>query len=336
MTARAESGEAGTPGPDPSRRLVRRREAVQPLFFVASGTPGRPGPDAQNEAQAQAQARAEQAAAVLDQTQQIETARAERALALGEFAALVAHEINQPIAAILLNCNVAQKQLSRPDADLARVYESLARIERDVERAAATIQRIRALVTNTALQYQTLDLNHLVEEALGFLEHELNAAGVAVIKVLYADLPRVLGDRVQVQQVLINLYANAIQAMHATPAADRVLTVGTGLEGQPFVTVRDTGPGVAPEARERLFDSLFTTKPGGIGLGLSVSRSIVEAHGGRLWAADASGGACFCFTLRAAGAEADARSGVGPARLSVGEGRVAAVRRRRVRDVLSA
>lgn len=329
MTARAESGEAGTPEPDPSRRLVRLRAAVQP--------PSR------------AQAQAEQAAAVLRQKPQAETARAERALAVGEFAALVAHEINQPIAAILLNCNVAQKQLARPRADLARVYESLARIERDVERAAATIQRIRALVTNTALQYQTLDLNHLVEEALGFLEHELNAAGVTVVKALYADLPRVLGDRVQVQQVLINLYANAIQAMRATPAADRVLTVGTGLESQPFVTVRDTGPGIAPEARGRLFESLFTTKPGGVGLGLSVSRSIVEAHGGRLWAAaDASGGdssgvsggACFCFTLRAAGAEAEARSGapsgVKPARLSVGEGRAAPVRRRRVRDVLSA
>jgi signal transduction histidine kinase len=273
-------------------------------------------------------AQAEEAVA-FQPNEQARSARAERALALGEFASLVAHEINQPIAAILLNCNVAQKQLSKPHADLARVCESLQRIERDVERAGATIQRIRALVTNTELQPQALDLNHLVEEALGFLDHELNAAGVVVIKELYPDLPRVSGDRVQVQQVLTNLYTNAIQAMRSTPAADRVLTVRTGLESQPFVTVSDTGPGIAPETHKRLFDPLFTTKPGGIGLGLSISRSIVEAHGGRLWAAaEASVGACFCFTLRAAGAKA--------ARLPVGEGRPAKAGRRRVRGVLSA
>lgn len=265
-------------------------------------------------------------------------ARAERALALGEFAALVAHEINQPIAAILLNCNVAQKHLSRHGADLARVCESLRRIERDVERASATIQRIRALVTNTQLQYQTLNLNHLVEEALGFLDHELAAAGVTVVRELYADLPRVRGDRVQVQQVLRNLYANAIEAMRATPAAERVLTVGTGLEDQPFVTVRDTGPGIAPEARQRLFDPLFTTKPGGIGLGLSLSRSIVEAHGGRLWAAgtDDGAGACFCLTLRAAGAGADAPPEARAVRSPVGRARAAKASPRRVRDSLSA
>jgi signal transduction histidine kinase len=336
-----------TTSPGQSRRL-RLIEAAQTLSAVEPGAPGRVKPDTQDDAPAdahadargRAQAQAEEAAAAFRQNEQAETARAERALELGEFAALVAHEINQPITAILLNCNVAQKQLSRPHADLARVRESLQRIERDVERAGATIQRIRALVTNTELQYQTLDLNHLVEEALGFLDHELNTAGVAVVKALYADLPRVSGDRVQVQQVLINLFANAIEAMRSTPAADRVLTVGTGLEGQPFVTVRDTGPGIAPEARKRLFDPMFTTKPGGIGLGLSVSRSIVETHGGRLWAAadasadafgGASGGACFCFTLRAASAEA-----AKPARLLVGEGRVAKARSRRVRDVLRA
>lgn len=291
--------------------------------------------------------RAQDAHRAPDHDRANQTARTERAMALGEFASLVAHEINQPIAAILLNCGVARKHLAHRDADLARVAESLARIERDVERAAATLQRIRAMVANCAPEFQSLSLNHLVMEALGFVENELTAAGVDVVAEFYPDLPRVLGDRVQIHQVLVNLYLNAVDAMRASPVGPRVLTVSTGMEGHPFVTVRDTGPGISTETHKRLFDPMFTTKPGGIGLGLSISRSIVETHGGRLWAAhdpcgQAVGGACFCFTLRPAcvGSDAESASEVAkvlpPTIIPVGEGLTKKVRKSRFRRALRA
>jgi len=222
------------------------------------------------------------------------------ALAIGKFAALVAHETNQPIAAVLINCDAARNHLREPNADLPRVRECIERIERDVRRAGAIVHSIRSGMTSTRPEYGALDLNHLVEEALCFLDHELGQAGVVVTKELDPDLPLVFGDRVQLEQVLVNLYSNGIEAMRSSSAGTRTLTVGTGLEaGQPFVTVRDTGPGVEPQARERLFEPLFTTKSDGVGLGLSISRSIVEAHGGQLWTTvGAVPGACFCFTLR--------------------------------------
>jgi signal transduction histidine kinase len=262
---------------------------------------------------AAAEAQAEDVAATL-RTPEALLRRA--ALAIGEFAALVAHETNQPIAATLLNCAAARNHLREPDADLTPVRECIERIERDVKRAGAVIQRIRSLMTNSQLEYTALDLNPLIEEALCFLDHELAQAGVVVTKTLHPDLPLVLGDRVQLEQVLINLYSNAIESMRSTPAGTRTLTVGTGLEDQrPCVSVRDTGPGVEPQALDRLFEPLFTTKSGGIGLGLSISRSIVEAHGGQLWTtAGPSAGGCFCFTVQAAPQQADV--GAAPSRVA--------------------
>lgn len=302
-TARQSSTTARL-APVSPRRSARLREVVQDLSGARSAErgPGRSSVEALGALvfpDLEAARRAHPGA-------QAEMARAGRALAIGEFAALVAHETNQPIAAILLNCAAARNYLSEPNADLSRVRESIERIERGVNRAGAVIQRIRSLITNVQPEYKALDLNHLIEEALCLLGHELGQAGVVVTKALQPDLPLVLGDRVQLEQVLINLYSNAIEAMRSTPAGARVLTVGTGLEGgRLFVTVRDTGPGVEPQALERLFDPLFTTKADGIGLGLSISRSIVEVHGGQLWtapgaSAGASMGACFCFTLCAA------------------------------------
>jgi signal transduction histidine kinase len=230
------------------------------------------------------------------------------ALVVGEFAALVAHETNQPISAVLLNCSAARNHLCDPTPDLTRVRESIERIERDAKRAGAIIQRIRSLMTDTPPEYTAIDLNRLIEETLCLLDHELGRAGVVVVKALHPDLPLVFGDRVQLEQVLINLYSNAIEAMQATSGGTRVLKVSSGLEGgQPCVAVRDTGPGVEPQALGRLFDPLFTTKAGGIGLGLSISRSIVEAHGGRLWTTDGeTPGACFCLTLHTAFEQAQA------------------------------
>jgi C4-dicarboxylate-specific signal transduction histidine kinase len=239
-----------------------------------------------------------------------EIARAGSAPAIGEFAGLVAHETTQPIAAILLNCAAARNLLAAPNADLTRTLETIGRIERDARRASAVIQRIGSLMTGEKPQYMALDLNHLIEDALHVLDHELGHADVVVTKELGSDLPLVSGDPVQLGQVLVNLCSNAIEAMRSTSDGPRALRVRTGLEGgRPFVIVRDTGPGVDPRARERLFEPHFTTKTDGMGLGLCLSRAIVSAHGGQLWAnVGESPGASFCFTLRTASerAESDA------------------------------
>jgi len=220
---------------------------------------------------------------------------------IGEFAGLVAHETSQPISAILLNCATARNHLSTPHPDLARARECIDRIERDAERARTIVQRLRLLITDVRPEYTALDLKLVIEGALATLEHEFAEAEVTVIRELRPDVPLVLGDRVQLEQVLVNLCSNAIDAMRSTSSGPRALTLATGLEGgQPFVTVRDSGPGVEPQSLDRLFEPRFTTKSEGMGLGLYISRSIVELHGGRLWTTSGATGASFCFTLRAA------------------------------------
>ncbi len=251
------------------------------------------------------------------------------ALTLAQFAPLVAHETNQPIAAILLNCGAARNHLSGPNADLASVRDCIERIERDIRRAGAIIQRLPSLLADSPQAYSAVDFNLVVEQALDVLDHTLAQAGVVVIKALQPDLPRVSGDVVQLEQVLINLFTNAIEAMRSTASGARTLMVNTSFgDGQLVVTVRDTGPGVAPQAIERLFEPRFTTKSDGAGLGLCLARSIVEAHGGRLWATcgDPAGG-CFSFTLRCAFEPAGAQApNTNVTQLPVRE--VAAARRR--------
>lgn len=235
---------------------------------------------------------------------QADLARVGRALSVGEFASSIAHEINQPISAIVMNCDACENWLSEDEElNLAEARATVQRIARDAKRAGEVVARIRRMLTNAKPDCDAVDLNDLLDEALSFTEAELRRWGVVVRRELAPNLPAVVGDKVQLQQVMVNLISNAIDAMKATPEGQRALTVASGLtdDRQALVTVRDRGPGFAPGALDKLFTPFFTTKATGIGLGLSISRSIVETHGGRLWASALEPqGASFNFTVRTA------------------------------------
>lgn len=258
---------------------------------------------------AAARARAESALAAANERAdsaardaQAEIARVGRALSVGEFAASLAHEINQPISAIMMNCDACQNWLSDGDVNLAEARAVVQRIARDAKRAGDVVSRVRGMLTNAKPDYDAIDLNALIDETLSFADTELRRWGVTVRREYARNLPAVVGDRVQLQQVVLNLISNAVDAMKSTPRRQRTLTVASGLNDarEALVTVRDRGVGLEPGALERLFTPFFTTKTGGIGLGLSISRSIVETHGGRLWAtALQPQGASFNFTVRA-------------------------------------
>jgi signal transduction histidine kinase len=252
------------------------------------------------------------AQAVLAQVQ-AEFAHAARISMLGELTASIAHEVNQPLAAIAASAAAGQRWLDRPEPDLDEVKTLVARIARDAARAADIISRVRDMAMRRAPEPELLSLNGLVEEAMVFLRHEIQAQEVALTLELARDMPPVLADRTQLQQVVVNLAVNAVQAMgHGTSQgtgqgtgqgeAPRRLTLRTGLTeaGEAMLRVADSGPGIAAENLDRLFDSFFTTKEGGMGMGLPICRSIVESHGGRIRAENAEGGAVFTVVLPAA------------------------------------
>jgi C4-dicarboxylate-specific signal transduction histidine kinase len=229
-----------------------------------------------------------------------ELAHVSRLMTLGELTASISHEVNQPIAAVVTNGQVCQRLLAletpRPD-DLRATVE---RIVRDANRASEVIQRIRALAKRAEPQMVSLDINDVIREAILLVQREVVSHGVSLRTELSSALPRVLGDRVQLQQVVINLLINGVEAM--TPITDRPreILVRSQLHeaGQVLVAMLDSGIGIDPETAEHLFSPFFTTKPSGMGMGLSISRSIVRAHGGRLWASpNADRGAAFQFTV---------------------------------------
>jgi signal transduction histidine kinase len=235
------------------------------------------------------------------QDAQVEVARTLRLATVGETAAAIAHEINQPLAAIATNASACLRSLARdpPMPDLAR--EAADCIVSDANRAAEVIARVRALLNKQGPKYQPLDLNRIVYAALALSRNVIERQSIAISAELSASLPPVLGDAIQLQQVLLNLVTNGIEAM-AKVIGPRALTVRSELDetGAVLVLVEDSGEGIDAKQAERVFDSFYTTKPNGIGVGLSISRSIIEAHGGRLWLASAgSSGARFCFTLPA-------------------------------------
>ena len=230
---------------------------------------------------------------------QSDLARYNRILLMGEMTTSISHEINQPISGAITNANAAFHWLAAEPPNLEQVRNSLDRIVRDGHRASEVIARVRALAKKTPPQMEPIDGNEAVSEALALTERELQRNSVKLSVQLLRDLPLVSADRIQIQQVILNLVVNAIDAMSGTPTDRRELVVSSGCDvTDVFVEVRDNGVGLEAADCDRLFQSFYTTKEGGMGMGLSLSRSIIEAHGGRLSVApNEPHGAVFRFTL---------------------------------------
>jgi PAS domain S-box-containing protein len=234
------------------------------------------------------------------QEAQAELARASRLTTIGELAASIAHEINQPLAAVVANGDASLGWLAGDTPNLEEAREALNCIVKDASRASDVIGRIRAMLRNDKPDHVELDVNHVIREVLALMGGALQIRGVSVQIDLPAGLPPVLGDRVALQQVVMNLILNGADAMSSVTDRQRVMRIGTQIDaaGIMLVAVEDSGTGLDTGTADRIFDPLFTTKPNGMGMGLSICRSIVEAHGGRLWASPASpNGAVFRFTV---------------------------------------
>jgi PAS domain S-box-containing protein len=227
-------------------------------------------------------------------------AHVSRVTTMGELTASLAHEINQPITGIVTNGNACVRWLAGDAPNLKEAREAASRIVRDGQRAGDVIARIRALVTKTATAKIRLDMNQTIQEIIALARDEVRRKSVTLRMELANDLWPVLGDRVQLQQVLLNLVMNGVEAMSTVEERSRKLVIRTQNDeaDQVRVTVQDSGIGLAPQSMERIFNAFYTTKHGGMGMGLSISRSIVQNHGGRLWAVANDGpGTTFQFTV---------------------------------------
>jgi C4-dicarboxylate-specific signal transduction histidine kinase len=221
-------------------------------------------------------------------------------VALGELAASIAHEVNQPLSGVVVNANACLRWLAGDAPNLEEAREAVRRIVRDGKRAGEVIARIRALATKTAPAKERLDMNEAIREVVAFAQAEVRRNRVILRTELADDLSPVLGDRVQLQQVVLNLVMNGIEAMSHVEERPRELIVRTQNDdaGQVRVTVQDAGMGLDPESMERMFDAFYTTKQGGMGMGLSISRSIIQHHEGKLWAVANEGpGMSVQFTI---------------------------------------
>jgi len=219
---------------------------------------------------------------------------------LGILTASIAHEINQPLAGIITNAETCLQMLDDNPPDIAGARETALRSIRDGNRAADVIGRLRSLFRRKDFVVEITDLNEATQEVITLSSGELRRNRVILQMDLADDLPLVNGDRVQLQQVIINLFRNAIDAMKEIEDRPRQLLIQTERDGAENVrlTVQDTGIGFAPETADRLFESFFTTKEDGMGIGLSVSHSIIQAHHGRLWASANDGpGSSFSFSI---------------------------------------
>jgi signal transduction histidine kinase len=229
-----------------------------------------------------------------------ELARAARVASLGVLTAAIAHEVNQPLAGIVTNASMCRRMLAVDPPDIERAGESASRTIRDAERASEVIKRLRALFCKKGATCESLDLNEATREVVALSLSELERNKVIVRTEYAGELPAVQGDRVQLQQVILNLLLNASDAMNGIDDRPRQLVIRTERdeEDRVLLSVRDTGVGFEPQGMDRLFDAFYTTKSSGMGIGLSVSRSIIESHKGRLWATPNDGpGATFSFSI---------------------------------------
>jgi C4-dicarboxylate-specific signal transduction histidine kinase len=234
------------------------------------------------------------------QATRAELARAARITTIGELTASIAHEVNQPLAAVVANADACVAWLSREKPDLAEARSAAERATQGATRASEVIARIRSLITKATPERSRVHINRVIEQTAALAEMQAANNQVAIKVELSPDLPIVFGDSIQLQQVILNLVVNGIEAMTSVTDRARMLTLRTEPEGkgQIRVSVQDSGIGLNEEVMRRLFEPFFTTRARGMGMGLSISRSIIEAHGGRLWAeSNGSGGAIFQFTL---------------------------------------
>jgi len=241
---------------------------------------------------------AEEAREALRQAQ-ADLARVSRVTTMGELTASLAHEVNQPIAAASTNANTCLRWLAGDTPNVQEARAAATRIVKDVKRAGEIVSQIRQLFKKGTSQREFVDVNEIIREMTALLRGETTGYDILVGTDLAADLPNVTADRVQLQQVLMNLMMNSIDAMRDVDGA-RELTINSqrGEDEQLVVSVSDTGVGLPPQQADQIFNAFFTTKPHGTGMGLRISRSIVESHGGRLWAAvNSPRGASFYFTL---------------------------------------
>jgi signal transduction histidine kinase len=233
---------------------------------------------------------------------------------VGELAASISHELKQPIAAAITSANAALRWLQREQPDISRACDTTKRIVKDGTRAAEIIDRLRSLYRKSPPQRQLVEVNESIGDVVALLRGEANRYGVSIRMDVTADVPKILADRVQLQQVLMNIMLNGIESMNETGG---VLTVKSRVEyGNVTISISDTGVGLPRENADRIFDAFFTTKSQGSGMGLAISRNIIESHGGRLWATPNDGlGASFHLSLPTETKTAE-RPGVGASRLA--------------------
>jgi signal transduction histidine kinase len=231
---------------------------------------------------------------------QADFARAARISTLGELATSIAHEVNQPLAAIFTNAETSLRWLSRDEPNLAKVVQLTTRIVASARHANEIVHRIRSATAKHTPERRPLDLNQVVDEALLFIRHNIETRSIQLSVRLGIGLPAVIGDRVQLQQVVVNLLVNSIQAIGQAGDGRIELSTGLGREDEVAFVIRDNGPGIPEENLDRIFDGFFTTKEEGIGLGLAICQSIMAAHGGGIAASNSpEGGACFRLWLPA-------------------------------------
>ena len=229
---------------------------------------------------------------------QADLAHINRVTTMGELTASLAHEIKQPISAAVTNAKTCLRWLGRDEPNVAEACEAASRLVKDVTRAADIIGRISSLFKKDAPQPELVDVNELVREMIVLLRSEANRYSISIRTELAEDLPKVIADRVQLQQVFMNLMLNGIDAMKETSGGSELAIKSKMDDGQLLISVSDTGVGLPPGEGDHIFQAFFTTKDNGTGMGLPISRSIIESHGGRLWfTSNSERGATFQFTL---------------------------------------